>query len=95
MAKYREKDAVELAWNRTRRNITRALDTAIMNRREDMLNMLLPAAFEEFTSAVAKGQVIEFEARYQALANAIVEDVLESLKDEIPTIEAIGNVAND
>ena len=38
MARYRNKDETDLVWNRTRRRITRDLDTKIQDFREELLN---------------------------------------------------------
>lgn len=62
-------------WNKARREITRALDTALMNWREERLNDLLSAAWEEYTGALKKGTVLEIEPRYKQLARAVVRDL--------------------
>lgn len=61
MARYREKDPTDLAWNRTRRRITRELDTRIADFREDVLNRLLTAAWEKHASALEKGETVQLE----------------------------------
>lgn len=76
MARYKEKDVTDLAWNKVRRQITRDLDTALQNRREEVLNVLLTHAWDEFTNALQKGEVKEIEARYAEFAKTIVEDML-------------------
>ena len=48
MARYRQKDETDLVWNRVRRQITRELDTVIMNKREEALNVLLSNAWDEY-----------------------------------------------
>lgn len=83
MARYRQKDETDLAWNRIRRQITRDLDTEIQNRREDVLNELLSGAWEEYTAALKTGSVIELEARYKRLVSEIVRDVVRS--QELPS----------
>ena len=82
MARYREKDSTDLAWNRIRRAITRALDTEIQNRREEVLNELLVRAWDEYTEALKAGTVIELEQKYRPLITAIVHDVV--VGEEIP-----------
>ena len=76
MAKYRHKDETELTWNRIRRKITRALDTEIMNRREEVLNDLLAGAYEEYSVSLKQGTVLELEAKYEQLIEEIVQDAV-------------------
>ena len=49
MARYRSKDETDLTWNRTRRQLTRDLDTRIANFREELLNRMLTSAWEKFS----------------------------------------------
>jgi len=86
MARYREKDETDLVWNRIRRQITRDLDTEIQNRREEVLNTLLSGAWEDYTQAIASGQLIEVEAKYSNLISEIVKDIVQP--------RAIGEVAS-
>lgn len=76
MARYREKSPEDMAWNRIRRHLTRELDTAIADAREEALNALLTKAFDEFVQAVEGGQVPEVESKYAALSLAVVQDVV-------------------
>ena len=76
MARYREKDETDLAWNRIRRRITRELDTEIQNSREEALNTLLSKAWDEYTTALGEGTVPEIESKYTNLVTTIVADVL-------------------
>lgn len=76
MARYRHKDETDLVWNRIRRQITRDLDTEIANRREEVLNILLTKAWEDYTASLESGELIELEAKYQTLVSAIVADVV-------------------
>ena len=76
MARYRQKDETDLVWNRIRRQITRDLDTEIQNRREEALNILLSEAWEEYTKRLESGELVEFEAKYSQLVQAIVVDVV-------------------
>lgn len=78
MARYREKDETDLVWNRIRRQITRDLDTEIQNRREEILNELLSGAWEEYTLALKRGEVLEIERKYKRLFKQIVHDVIEA-----------------
>jgi hypothetical protein len=76
MARYRSKDETDLIWNQIRRQITRDLDTALMNRREAALDKLLTKAWEEFTTALQSGDVKMVEAKYSQFASEIVQDLL-------------------
>lgn len=76
MARYRQKDETDLAWNRIRRRITRELDTEIANAREEALNTLLSKAWDEYTTALGEGKVPEIESKYTNLVTTIVADVL-------------------
>ena len=76
MARYREKDETDLVWNRIRRQVTRDLDTEIGNRREEVLNVLLSTAWEDYTKAIATGELRQVEAKYSKLVKEIVEDAL-------------------
>lgn len=78
MARYREKDDTDLAWNRIRRHITRELDTEIANRREEALNALLTKAWDEFTTALGEGTLPEIESKYSNFASAIVAEIVEA-----------------
>lgn len=77
MARYRQKDETDLTWNRIRRQITRDLDTEIQNRREEALNNLLSAAWEDYTKAIATGELLEVEGKYKTLVAEIVKDVMQ------------------
>ena len=88
MARYREKDETDLVWNRIRRQITRDLDTEIQNRREEVLNVLLSGAWDDYTKAIATGELREVEAKYSNLITEIVRDIVQ------PRELAGGNVAS-
>lgn len=88
MARYREKDETDLVWNRIRRQITRDLDTEIQNRREEVLNVLLSGAWDDYTKAIATGELREVEAKYSNLITEIVKDIVQ------PRELASGGVAN-
>jgi len=83
MARYRQKDTTDLAWNRLRRRITRELDTQIADWREEALNRLLSAAFEQYADAISTGNVLELEEKYEA---SFVKQVLGDVIDV--TVEA-------
>lgn len=88
MARYREKDETDLVWNRTRRQITRDLDTHIQNFREELLNQLLTAAWDRYTKALETGSLVQLEDE----ASGWVDDLL--AKQLQPKIEAgLANVA--
>jgi hypothetical protein len=87
MARYREKSPEDMVWNRIRRELTRALDTEIMNRREEALNTLLGGAFQEFVTAVGKGEVRELERKYQGYISGIVDDVVKDAELRGPEVE--------
>ena len=76
MARYRHKDETDMAWNRIRRKVTRALDTEIQNRREEVLNDLLAGAWEEFSLSLKQGTVVELEDKYEKLIGEIVQDAV-------------------
>lgn len=61
MARYREKDELDLAWNKIRRHLTRELDTIIMDFREELLNDILVSGWQRYTAALDKGEIPELE----------------------------------
>lgn len=89
MARYRERDETDLVWNRTRRRITRDLDTRIMDFREEILNRLLTSAWDQYTRALDTGSLVQLEDQ----ASAWVENLLrEQLR---PGIEAANGDLGD
>jgi len=74
VARYREKTGEDLAWNSIRRTITRTYDMALADLREEDINDLLSAAWQEYTRALGQGKVKEVESKYKALAHAVVGD---------------------
>ena len=76
MARYRQKDETDLVWNRIRRQLTRDLDTEIQNRREEVLNVLLSTAWDDYTKAISSGELREVEAKYTSLVASIVADII-------------------
>ena len=89
MARYRNKDETDLVWNRTRRRITRDLDTKIMDFREELLNELLTAAWEQYSEALETGSLVQLEDE----ASKWVDDLL-ALQLQ-PKLEAdLANVAH-
>lgn len=61
MARYRTKDETDLVWNRTRRQITRDLDTQVQNFREELLNKLLGDAWIRYVEALESGTLVQLE----------------------------------
>lgn len=89
MARYREKDETDLVWNRTRRQLTRDLDTRIMNFREELLNKVLTDAWDKYTKALETGTLVQLEDDASGWVDRILSDHLQ------PTLEAEhGDLAN-
>lgn len=80
MARYRHKTKEDLVWNGIRRRITREFDIAIADAREEALNDMLWDAWQEYTRALGQGKVLEIEAKYKALASAVVTDMIQPLE---------------
>ena len=59
MARYKEKDETDLVWNRTRRQLTRDLDTKIQNFREELLNKILTDAWQKYVAALDTGALVQ------------------------------------
>jgi hypothetical protein len=72
VARYRSKDETDLVWNRTRRRITRDLDTKIMDFREELLNKLLTDAWDKYVAALETGALVQLEDE----ASRWVDDLL-------------------
>jgi hypothetical protein len=72
VARYRAKSPDDLAWNRTRRRITRDLDTRIQNFREELLDTLLTSAWERYVKALETGETVQLEDE----ASRWVDDIL-------------------
>lgn len=82
MARYRNKDETDLVWNRTRRRITRDLDTKIQDFREELLNRMLTAAWEKYSAALETGSLVQLEDDATAWVDAVLTKRL------VPVIEA-------
>lgn len=82
MARYRQKDEVDLRWNRIRRRITRELDLQIADWREEALNELLGGAWEQYKKALTTGDVLELEAKYESFVRDVLDDVIDVKVDE-------------
>jgi hypothetical protein len=76
LARWRQRDEVDLRWNSVRRRITRELDLQIADWRERALNELLSGAWEKYKTALQTGDVLELEAKYESfVAQALDEAV--------------------
>ena len=74
MARYRTKDEVDLVWNRTRRQITRDIDTRIQNFREEILNRALTKAWEHYVEALEAGKdIIQLEDESTQWVDALLK----------------------
>lgn len=73
MARYRNKDETDLAWNRIRRRITRELDTQIADWREEALNSLLTDAWTQYAKSLETGAVLELDAGYAEFVSKALE----------------------
>lgn len=76
MARYRSKDSTDLRWNSIRRRITRELDLEIADWREDALNKLLGAAWEQYAEALSTGNVVELEAHYEKWVSRALNEAI-------------------
>lgn len=81
MARYRQKDEVDLRWNRIRRRITRELDLQIADWREQALNELLGGAWEQYKTALGSGDKLELEAKYESFVAGALADVIDVTVD--------------
>jgi hypothetical protein len=89
VARYRSKDETDLVWNRTRRRITRDLDTRLMDFREELLNRTLTAAWEKYSAALETGTLVQLEDEATSWVEAVLTRQLK------PVIEAdLGDVAD-
>lgn len=76
MARYREKDEVDLAWNHVRRQLTRELDTHIAKWREQALNRLLSDAWHKFSASLEQGEKPQLESAYENFVAVALDDVI-------------------
>lgn len=81
MARYRNKDEVDLRWNAIRRRLTKELDVQIANWREGALNHLLSEAWTEYTKQLESGEVRQLEPLYSQFVKTALD---ESIDLEIP-----------
>jgi hypothetical protein len=61
VARYREKDELDLAWNKIRRHLTREMDTVILDFREELLNDILVSGWQRYTAALDRNEIPELE----------------------------------
>lgn len=73
MARYRQKDETDLVWNRTRRQITRDLDTKVMNFREELLNKMLTDAWSKYTEALETGTLVQLEDEASSWVDGVLQ----------------------
>ena len=73
MARYKEKDETDLVWNRTRRQLTRDLDTKIQNFREELLNKILTDAWQKYVAALDTGTLVQLEDEASGWVDAMLE----------------------
>ena len=78
MARYRNKDETDLAWNRIRRRITRELDTQIADWREEALNDLLSDAWMQYAKSLETGATLELDAGYPEFVSKALESAVKN-----------------
>ena len=72
MARYREKDEVDLRWNAIRRAATARVDLEVKTYREKRLNDVLSQLWRTFSAALSQGDIVELEPEYeQWVADAV------------------------
>lgn len=65
MARYREKDEVDLRWNAVRRAATARVDLEVKTYREKRLNDVLTKLWNTFAVALSQGDIVELEPEYE------------------------------
>lgn len=79
MARYREKDEVDLRWNAIRRAATARVDLEVKTYREKRLNDVLTKLWNTFAVALSQGDVVELEPEYETwVSDALDFKALES-----------------
>lgn len=81
MARYRHKDETDLAWNKVRRRITAEIDCAVRDVREEILNIALAKAWDDYVEALGEGKLPEIEGRYTSLVSAILQDTVPKIME--------------
>lgn len=84
MARYKEKDETDLVWNRTRRQLTRDLDTKIQNFREELLNKILTDAWQKYVAALDTGTLVQLEDEASGWVDALLERQLKPQLEVVP-----------
>ena len=77
MARYRQKDQVDLRWNAIRRRITRELDTQIAEWREEYLNTLLSRAWERYAKQLEDGELEALEPQFEQFIGTALAQVID------------------
>ena len=77
MARYRQKDQVDLRWNAIRRRITRELDTQIAEWREEYLNVLLSRAWERYAKQLEDGELETLEPQFEQFIGTALSQVID------------------
>lgn len=87
MARYRSKDETDLKWNSIRRRITRQFDTEIADYREQVLNKLLTAAWDEYAKSLESGEVLRLESNVAAW---VADAMSEALATKVDALDVPG-----
>jgi hypothetical protein len=82
IARYRQRDDIDMQWSSIRRRITRELDVQIADWRERALNELLSGAWDKFSKALQTGEVLELEAKYESFVSQALDDTVVVKVDE-------------
>lgn len=77
MARYRQKDETDLAWNDLRRRATALVDLEIKKHRERILNEVLSNLWQEYAKSLETGQKVELSMKHEA---TFVRDLLGDVK---------------
>lgn len=88
MARYRTKDETDLAWNKIRRRITAEVDLEVRNVREEILNVALGKAWNDYAEALGEGKIPEVEGRYSELVRSILNDSVPKIM-EASAVDAV------
>lgn len=78
MARYRQKDEVDLRWNSIRRRLTSELDVQIKTWREHALNHILSEAWTEYTKQLETGEVRILEPVYSQFVKQALDEVIDT-----------------
>ena len=78
MARYRQKDEIDLRWNAIRRRITRELDTQIAEWREEYLNQLLSRAWDRYAKQLESGEVEALKPQFEQFVGVALSQVIDA-----------------